>query len=140
MKSISLLMLVPALFAATAASAAPSPSDAAITGVLEHHMAAFARHDANDLIKDYADDVVMVFFGQIVQGKKAAFDSFQSHFTTPNDDKFEVHISKVEGDAGVLHWVLNRGQPGAMQGDDVFIIRDGKIRFQATTGVEPLKQ
>ncbi len=33
-------------------------------------------------------------------------------------------------------WVVNPGTPNAKQGNDVFVIRDGKIRFQTTTGVK----
>lgn len=136
----ALLVSPPALAENAPDEAALTPNEAEITKVLEHHMAAFDARDADELMKDYADDVVLVFFGQIVQGKEAMQQTFQSFFDTPNENTFEVEISTVEGDVGVLHWVQNRGKPDAMQGDDVFIIRDGKIRFQTTTGVGPLEE
>ena len=137
MKSFGWIALISALMAASPAMAQTSTKESAIDAVLKHHMAAFARKDAAEIMKDYADDVIMVFFDQIVQGKAAAFQTFQSHFVTPSNDHFKVGISKVVGDVGVLHWILNAGQTGAIEGDDVFVIRDGKIRFQTTANVKP---
>lgn len=90
---------------------------------------------------DYAQDIVFVYFGNIVQGKGAMREAFEAHFADPNSgaDQTELIVGNVDGDTGIIHWVVGRGTPEASQGDDVFVIRDHKIRFQMNTNVRPLE-
>jgi hypothetical protein len=114
------------------------PKPATPEEVVTRHIAAFDKHDVEGLIVDYGDDVVIVMSRQIIHGKAAIRAWFTKYFASGDLPKFEAKLDRVEGDTGVTLWVVNPGSPSAKQGNDVFVIRDGKIRFQTTTGVRPV--
>ena len=118
-----------------ASLAAPSASDPG--AVVTRHVAAFAAHDVDGLMADYADDVIAVLPDKVLQGK-AAMRGWFVQFFKGSGPPFDAALDRVEGDAGITHWVANPGAPGAVQGYDVFIVRGGKIRFQTSMGVGPV--
>jgi hypothetical protein len=132
------LIACAALMASVAAPAMAEPKSSDVDQVVRRHMAAFDKHDVEALMADYGDDVVTVLSGQILQGKPAMRVLFTKYFAgkTP---PFEVKLDRVEGDAGVTFWVMNPGTPGARQGNDVFVVRKGKIVFQTTTNAKPFE-
>jgi len=121
------------------AAADPASPHDAVRAVVERHQDAFARKDLKALIADYADDAVVVFPGQVPSGKAQVEAAFASYFASvPTTANFDVVIDKVDGDLGITRWVANPGTPKAVEGRDVFVVRGGKIRFQATYGVHPV--
>jgi len=119
------------------ALARAAPEGAGPAAVVTRHMAAFAAHDVDALMSDYADDVVTVLPDQVIQGKAAMRGWFVQFFANPGP-AFKATLDKVEGDVGSTHWIANQGAPGAVQGYDVFVLRGGKIAFQTTVGVGPV--
>ncbi|MEJ0022740.1 MAG: nuclear transport factor 2 family protein [Alphaproteobacteria bacterium] len=119
------------------AMAQPKPTD--VDQVVQRHMAAYDKHDVEGLMVDYGDDVVAVFSGQILQGKPAMRAMFTRYFSSGKAAPFDVKLDRVEGDAGVTAWVMNPGTADARQGNDVFIVRNGKIVFQTTTNAKPVE-
>jgi uncharacterized protein (TIGR02246 family) len=116
--------------------AQPKPTD--VDQVVQRHMTAFDKHDVEGLLLDYGDDVVAVFGGNILQGKPAMRAMFSKYFAG-KPPPFDVKLDRVEGDAGVTAWVSNSGTAEARQGNDVFIVRKGKIVFQTTTNAKPVE-
>ncbi len=116
---------------------AAQPKTADVEHVVRRHMAAYDKQDIEALMADYGDDVVAVMSGQVFHGKAALRALFAQYFTG-TAQKFDAKLDRVEGDTGVTLWVANPGAANAIQGNDVFVVRDGKIRFQATTGVKPV--
>ncbi len=105
--------------------------------VVTRHATAFAAHDVDALMRDYADDVVAVLPDKVIQGKSELRGWFVGYFASPGP-VFQASLAKVEGDVGFTHWVANPGAAGAVQGYDVFVLRGGKIAFQTSMGVGPL--
>ena len=130
------LALIVASAFPTIALAAPLDG-AGPSAVVTRHVAAFAAHDVDGLMGDYADDVVAVLPDQVIQGKAALRGWFVQFFATPGP-AFTASLDKVEGDVGSTHWIANPGAPGAVQGYDVFVVHGGKIAFQTSMGVGPV--
>lgn len=127
------------LAASPVAAADPTSPHDAVRAVVERHQAAFAKKDLKALIADYADDAVVVFPGSVPSGKAKVEAAFASYFASvPTTANFDVVIDKVDGDLGITKWIANPGTPKAVEGHDVFVVRGGKIRFQATYGVHPV--
>jgi ketosteroid isomerase-like protein len=108
--------------------------------VVEHHLDAFTRHDVEAVLSDYADDAIFLASKQTVQGKVALRRMFESFLAnrgskTPTP-AFEAKVTS-DGDVGYEHWVTNPGQPGSMEGTDVFVVRHGKILFHTVLSVGP---
>jgi ketosteroid isomerase-like protein len=135
---LKFLILSAALLMSASGVAFAQPQPATPEEVVTRHIAAFDKHDVEGLIADYGDDVVIVMSSQIIHGKEATKAWFTKYFASANMPKFDARLDRVEGDTGVTLWVVNPGSPNAKQGNDVFVIRDGKIRFQTTTGVRPV--
>jgi hypothetical protein len=131
-------VLSAALMLSAASVAFAQPKPATPEEVVTRHIAAFDKHDVAALIADYGDDVVVVMSGQILHGKAAMQEWVTKYFASATLPKFDAKLDRVEGDTGVTLWVVNPGTANAKQGNDVFVIRDGKIRFQTTTGVRPV--
>jgi len=122
----------------TCPAAAADPAHDSVRAVVQRHQDAFARKDLKALLADYADDAVVVFPTNVPSGKEKIGAAFASYFQASPSTNFDVVIDKVEGDLGITRWVANPGTPKAVEGHDLFVVRDGKIRFQATFGVRPL--
>ena len=119
----------------TKALAANQPANPGVDAIMERHQAAFLRHDWDRVLLDYADDAVFVLPTGPVEGKPAILA-----FLRTMDAQRPVFIaSRVAsvGDVGLEDWVMNPGQPGAVKGRDVFVIRNGKISVQSTIGFGP---
>jgi len=130
--------IVIALVAASPVPAA-EPSHDSVAAVVQRHQDAFARKDVQALLADYADDAVVVFPGNVLSGKAKIGAAFESYFASaPASTSFDVKIGTIDGDVGITNWIANPGTPKATEGRDGFVVRGGKIRFQATYGVHPL--
>lgn len=105
--------------------------------VIDRHIQTFLGHHWDQALLDYADDAVLMLPNGPIEGKpaiKAFFLSLDAQHPAP---RFTASKASVSGDIALEDWVMNPGQPGALKGRDVFIIRDGKIRFQTTIGLGP---
>jgi uncharacterized protein (TIGR02246 family) len=128
-----------ALVAAGPAGAAGPVAHDSVAAVVQRHQDAFARKDVAGLLADYADDAVVVFPKGALRGKAAIGESFAANFASaPASTHYDVVINPVVGDLGNTTWVANPGTAKAVEGHDAFVVRGGKIRFQATYGVHPL--
>jgi ketosteroid isomerase-like protein len=108
--------------------------------VVKHHWEAFSHHDLEAVLSDYADDAIFIAPNQTVQGKAALRQMFAKYFSggtgAQTAPSFDVKIT-ADGDVGYEHWILNAGKPGALEGTDAFVVRQGKILFHTVVGVHP---
>jgi len=103
--------------------------------ILAHHVATFTHRNWNGVLADYAEDAVFLGPDAPIEGKRKLLGFFHSLDNHVPPLRFEERLLAVQGDVGQIEWVMNRGQPGAMAGRDVFIIRHGEIVFQGTVAV-----
>ena len=134
----------------TAAFAADSPKQ-----VLDRHVAAIQKGDVDALMADYADNAIVLAPKGIVTpathttdgpdvfvGKKNARKLF---VTLTNKDNIagvrsmKSHYENLSGGVTLMHWVQFPGTAKEVDGVDVFVIRGGKVAYQAVT-VDPPKK
>jgi ketosteroid isomerase-like protein len=122
-------------------AAGPAAAQDMVAAVVQRHQDAFAKKDVAALLADYGDDAVVVFPNSVPIGKAKIGAMFAGYFSSsPASTNFDVKIDRVEGDVGFTKWIANPGTPKAVEGSDVFVVRGGKIRFQATYNVHPVAQ
>ena len=92
--------------------------------ILERHMAALAAGDVDALMRDYADDAVMISGPEPIRGRDGIEQVFKAVAANPPQIVEEVRV--VEGDFAYITWHSNH----MAFGTDTFVVRDGKIVCQ----------
>jgi ketosteroid isomerase-like protein len=133
------------------AGTAIARADDAATGVavLKRHVTAIKKGDVETLMADYADNAVAITPPGMVPSQPPPVTAPGVYIGKKNIRKiFEMltdkdHIVGVRGMAShtetladgtiLLHWSQFPGTPQQLNGEDVFIIRDGKILMQDIT-------
>lgn len=131
---------------ATTDTAEGAPSDAqpmSPQAVVEQHVEAMKTGDIDIIMRDYADDVVVITPQGLVSdqtpktgpGVFSGIDDAQRVFATitqpANLDAvkgMETRIEPKGEDIVFLHWTMRT--PDEVSGIDVFVVRDSKIKFQ----------
>lgn len=107
--------------------------DAITVDDLKRFLAAFNRHDAEDIAEWFTDDVVFATIreGKSVSGKTPVHDYFAKMFVDMADVHFGEDSHWVCGERGCSEWRLTGTTPGGdrvdVRGCDLFTFRDGKI-------------
>jgi ketosteroid isomerase-like protein len=97
-----------------------------IESILEHHMEALVAGNIDEVMKDYADDAVLMTAGMgTAEGADALRTTF-SMIPTEMFAGFELTETIVSGDFGIVTWKAD----GLSFGTDTFVVRDGKIVAQ----------
>jgi ketosteroid isomerase-like protein len=128
------------------ANAAPSEAQSlSPQAVVEQHVRAMQTGDIEIIMRDYANDVVVITPQGLVSDQTPAtgpgvfsgIDDAQRVFATitqpANMDAvkgMESHTTTKGDDIVFLHWTMSKGTPDELSGVDVFVVRDGKIQFQ----------
>ena len=122
-----------------AASSAIADTHDSVAAVIQRHQDAFARKDLKALLADYGDDAIIVISPDVARGKAQIQKVFEGYFAPgATMGVFDVKLDKVDGDVGQTKWIANPGTANAREGHDAFVVRGGKIRFQATYNVHPV--
>ena len=124
---------------ATAAFAAATPAQ-----VVAHHVDVIKKGDLEAVMADYADDAVVVtppglmpsvpkaqpgtFVGKNEVRKVFVLLTDKNHL--PDVQSMVADIESRGDGVAILHWVQHKGQPNQVAGEDVFLIRNGKVIFQ----------
>ncbi|MGE0113267.1 MAG: nuclear transport factor 2 family protein [Steroidobacteraceae bacterium] len=100
--------------------------------VLLHHIEALKQGDFDKLMSDYAPNAVAVLPTGIFVGKQGIHKLVES-IVANKDALGNLQVSrKPLGDDTLLqHFVMNPGTAQEFAGDEVFVVRQGKIVFQA---------
>jgi ketosteroid isomerase-like protein len=113
--------------------------------VVAQHVRAMQTGDIEIIMRDYAEDVVVITPQGLVSdqtpptgpgvfsGIKDAQRVFATITQPANMDAvrgMETHITPKGDDIVFLHWTMSKGTPDELSGVDVFVVRNGKIEFQ----------
>jgi ketosteroid isomerase-like protein len=101
--------------------------------VLDRHLKAFAEHDVDGILSDYASDAVMFVPDGLLKGASAMrplFDSLVSEFSKPGSS-FTMLQRCVEGDYGYIVWTAQTADHSYDFATDTFVVRNGKIVVQS---------
>lgn len=98
--------------------------------LLEHHLEAFASGDRQELMRDYADDAVMLTLDGAYTGKEAIADFFESVAETFPNLELTVTGRNARGDVMLVVWRGNSDVATVEYGVDTFVIHDDEIHFQ----------
>lgn len=139
MKIIAAVILS-ALFVTASAEAQPASK------ILDHHVANMKSGSLDGVMADYAPDAVVVtpagmvsrtgvFAGRNVRNLFAVLTD-KDHL--PGNKTMQTRYESVSPDTTIMHWVQFKGTKQEVSGYDVFVVRGGKVAFQAVN-VNPAK-
>ena len=130
---------------ALALGAALAVSAATPTQVVQHHVAMMKKGDLAAIMSDYAGNTVVIAPPGLVRGQAAkgvgvfvgATDARRVFATLTDKDHhpgvrtMETSIVAGGQDIARLRWVQFKGTPQQVSGEDIFVVRGGKIAYQA---------
>ena len=127
------LLIAAILFAASPAFAAGE------TKVIDHHVAAMKAGDLNAVLSDYAPDAVVVAPPDLAGNKgvfagadtKKLFSVLTDKTHVPGNRTMTTRYEAAGPDTTIMRWVQFGGTAQEVSGYDVFVIRGGKIAYQA---------
>ena len=133
------LLALPLAMAASAALAV-TPSQ-----VVAHHVAMMKKGDLPAIMSDYAANTVVIAPPGLVRGQSAkgvgvfvgSVDARRVFATLTDKDHhpgvrtMESSIAPGGPDIARLKWVQFKGTPQQVSGEDIFVVRNGKIAYQA---------
>ena len=139
MRSKMILTLPLALCGATAALAATP------TQVVQHHVAMMKKGDLPAIMSDYAANTVVIAPPGLVRGQatkgvgvfvgandaRRVFATLTDKDHHPGVRTMETSISPAGPDIARLRWVQFKGTHQQVSGEDIFVVRSGKIAYQA---------
>jgi ketosteroid isomerase-like protein len=133
---------------ATTDTSNAAPSDAqpmSPQAVVEQHVEAMKTGDIELIMRDYADDVVVITPQGLVSDQTPAtgpgvfsgIADAQRVFATITQPAnmeavrgMEIRIEPKGDDIAFLYWTMSKGTPDELSGVDVFVVRNSKIEFQ----------
>lgn len=112
-------------------------NEAEALAVLKHHIDALRGLDLDGVMEDYVDESIMVLpFGTSI-GVDAIRGAMQGFLADPEGLRTIEITQKYIGKGAVLQkFRMNAGKENESRGTEVFVVRDGKIAFQAMEAYE----
>jgi len=134
------ILALPLAFGTSVAASAATPAQ-----VVQHHVAVMKKGDLAAIMSDYAANTIVIAPPGLVRGQPAkgvgvfvgAADARRVFATLTDKDHhpgvrtMETHISPGGTDIARLRWVQFKGTPQQVSGEDIFVVRGGKIAYQA---------
>ena len=114
--------------------------------VVAHHVAMMKKGDLPAIMSDYAANTLVISPPGLVAGQHPAkgpgifsgLGNARKVFATLTDKDhhpgvrtMETRIEPAGADIALLYWVQFKGTPQQVSGEDVFVVRGGKIAYQA---------
>lgn len=100
--------------------------------VIDHHLKAFAEHDLEGVLSDYAPNAV--FFTQRgLEAVRPFFQTLIAEFAKPGA-VVTMKQQVIQGDYAYILWAAETADNMYELGTDTFVVRDGKIVAQSFTG------
>lgn len=130
MKCLAMLLFTNFIIATVAvADTSISPTER----VVEHHMLSGNNRNVEEVMRDYADDAILVGPDGVYKGKQAIRKSYEQLVSQGSDSIITADRKVFEGEVGYVAWTMNAGQGPAVHGSDTFIVKNGKIVVQTVT-------
>jgi ketosteroid isomerase-like protein len=108
--------------------------------VLDRHLKAFAEHDVDGLLSDYATDAALFVPTGVLKGPGAIrplFEALVSEFEKPGAS-FTMQQRCVDGDHAYIVWNAETADNAYRFATDTFVVRNGKIVAQSFAAmIEP---
>jgi hypothetical protein len=117
------------------------PVRAADTALLDRHVAAMKAGDTVAVLVDYAPDAVVVTppgmvskSGVFVGGEtKRLFSVLTDKDHVPGNKTMTTRYEAAGPGTTIMHWVQFDGSAQRVSGEDVFVVRGGKVVFQTVS-------
>ena len=103
--------------------------------ILNHHLGCFGEGDIEGILSDYTEDTVL----EIPDAQIKGLDGLREFFTGLLEDfgkappTFEMLRLAVHGEFAYIVWKAQTADIDYHIGSDTFVVRDGKIVYQAFT-------
>jgi ketosteroid isomerase-like protein len=109
--------------------------------ILDHQYEAFSAGSADEVIKDFAEDAVLIRADKVFEGRDqvhAAYSEMFARLFKPGTYEFTLDAEHVIGDIAYIAWHASCASDEITLGADTFMVRNGKIVAQTYTAkVEP---
>jgi len=102
--------------------------------VLQRHLDAFAKHDMEATLADYAKSATVVTADGIFQGREEIRGFFEWAFSQlPEGSPFVLDQQFIKDDVAFITWHAESASMRIPLGSDTFVIRDDRIQMQSVT-------
>jgi len=120
---------------------------AADTKILDHHVANMKAGNLEGVLSDYAPDAVVVTPPGLANASgvfvgadtRKLFSVLTDKDHVPGNKTMQSRYESAGPDTTLMYWVQFKGTPKEVSGHDVFVVRGGKVVFQAVI-VDPAKK
>jgi len=133
------IFALPLVFGAGVAASAATPVQ-----VVQHHVAVMKKGDLTAIMSDYAGNTIVIAPPGLVAGQAAkgvgvfvgadarkVFATLTDKDHHPGVRTMETSVTPGGPDIARLKWVQFKGTPQQVSGEDIFVVRGGKIAYQA---------
>jgi ketosteroid isomerase-like protein len=106
--------------------------------ILDHQYEAFSAGSADEVIKDFAEDAVLIRADAVFRGSTAIHSAYSEMFAgrfKPGTYDFTLDAEQVVGDVAYISWRANSATEEIALGTDTFVVRDGRIIAQTYTAL-----
>jgi hypothetical protein len=108
------------------------------TKILDHHVANMKSGNLEGVLSDYAPDAVVITPPGMVSASgvfvgadtRKLFLVLTDKDHVPGNKTMQTRYESSGPDTTIMHWVQFKGTPKEVSGDDVFVVRGGKVVFQ----------
>ena len=107
---------------------------ATTTAVLQRNGAAFASGDLDAILKNYAEDAVVIRPGATYRGHDELREMFRRILNTMSTFKPNHSTTTVSGKLGLLTWLALSNDGQIAQGIDSFVVENDQIVAQSYVG------
>ena len=100
--------------------------------VFQHHLAAFAAGDIDEILKDYTEDSLVIYDDRVARGREEIrkfFAHWLEHLLPPGC-QFELERLQTVDDLVFITWRAESEDKVFELGTDTFLIRGGKVERQ----------
>lgn len=101
--------------------------------VLDHQNEAFFAGSADEILKDFADDAVLIGADGVLTGREAIHAAYTDMFSglfKPGTYDFTLDAEHVQGEIAFIAWRASCATAEVTMGTDTFVVRNGKIVAQ----------
>jgi uncharacterized protein (TIGR02246 family) len=101
--------------------------------ILDHNIAAFSAGSADEVLKDFAPDAVLITPEGVSKGHDAIHAAYSAMFAglfKPGTYDFTLDAAYVDGDIAFIAWRASCATVEIPMGTDTFVVRNSKIIAQ----------
>ena len=101
--------------------------------VVDHHLQALGSGQLDEIVRDYAENALLIVPDAAIKGPAAIRTAFQGYLAgifKPGTYQFTMDTLRVEGDVAYAVWHAECADADIVFGTDTFVVRDGHIQIQ----------